>query len=315
MSLALLPGERRLASFRPHPFSFLPAQLVALLPAAWAGATAWLVRTQRWDSVWGKLDWLPGDPETMAGYILLGAGLLILSAAVAVVRIKWGTWFLHAAAALGAIFVGHFALDGDHRTLAPLLLAASSLLFLLVAELDRLRHSYILTNFRIIFAGGAFRHKERQLRYGSVTDLDSQQGPLGRVFGFGTIIPITQSGFGLGDDSSQANIGIGAVSKRGPAIGVSAGGGRSVQVGRARTFHQLTGAHPFRKIKRILEEQLHAGSETTLLQRQIDLQQQTMDLMRQQRGPAAAPAVRPASPAGTRPGPVRSGPAAPPRRP
>ena len=61
---------------------------------------------------------------------------------------------------------------------------------------------------RIIFKGGFITKRERTLRYDKITDLHSEQGILGQLFGFGTITPVSASGFGLGSDQTFAAGGV-----------------------------------------------------------------------------------------------------------
>ncbi|MDG6229344.1 MAG: PH domain-containing protein [Candidatus Thermoplasmatota archaeon] len=149
----------------------------------------------------------------------------------------------------------------------PVYTITVSILGFLMVELYRRSHKYIITSQRIIFKGGVITKEERTLRYDKISDINSKQGILGQIFGFGTIIPISQSGFGLGADTSFAAGGIQAGEKRVKFLGLF-GGGKEVQTPRARSYYELHGVHPFKDIKKIVEE-LVQGSVITQYQQEI----------------------------------------------
>ena len=105
----------------------------------------------------------------------------------------------------------------------------------------RKSHKYYLTNRRILAHFGFISVKERDIMYSKVDDMIIQQGVLGRIFKFGTIIPISASGMGTGSDQAFASFGIEGKLPAGPTISVAIGGGKSVTIPRAPSFYSLYG--------------------------------------------------------------------------
>ncbi len=283
-SIRLLPGENIEGKYRPHVLSFGGRFGLALWPAILGGILAGLLRTNWWASAengsWYQF-WTFLYGNTASAFVLMFIGLLLVGVIAAVVAIKWRIPILYAVAGLATMGLTLW-LDMDAANGIPLFLGAASLPAVIWVEADRRSHRYILTNMRILFQGGTIVRHERQIRYESITDIDGSQGMFGRVFRFGTIIPVTQSGFGLGADTSHAAIGVGGgASKAGVAggVGVMAGGGKEVQVGRARSFHQLTGVFPYYDVKHLLESLVQAATATPYLREQVELQKQMVDAL------------------------------------
>jgi len=140
----------------------------------------------------------------------------------------------------------------------------------------------IISNLRIIFKGGVVTKRERTLRYDKITDINAKQGILGQIFGFGTIIPISQSGFGLGSDQSFAAGGVELGTKKAGFLGIF-GGGKEVQTPRARSYYELHGIHPYKEIKRLVENMVQDNVITTYQQEQVAAQKEQVDVQKQMR--------------------------------
>lgn len=308
--LRVLPGEHEELRLRPHPLSFLPRYLVAALPALW-GLALWAVFGSEWwagaqSGKWYQF-WTFLYGNAPSGYVLAIVGLAALGAVVAVVGIRWRVFFTYLGTGLIAVglTVGFSQVYGwDYAVGLPALLWLSAAPALWWVEMDRRSHRYILTNLRIVFRGGVLVTHERQLRYESITDLDGQQSLVGQMLGYGTLIPVTQSGFGLGADTSQALIGMGLGGKMGgkapggeagagAGIGVAAGGGKEVQIGRARSFHQLTGVRPYKDVKYLLETLIQNATATPYLRQQVALQEKMVEALSRLEGTRPPPATGP----------------------
>ena len=124
--------------------------------------------------------------------------------------------------------------------------------------------------------------EERTLRYDKITDINSKQGILGQIFGFGTIIPISQSGFGLGSDTSFAAGGVAVGEKKGKLFGIF-GGGKEVQTPRTRSYYELHGVHPYKDVKKIVENLVQGSVITPYQQEQVKFQEQQVDLQKEMR--------------------------------
>lgn len=292
----LLPGERIEARLKPHPMSFFPQYLLAASFALWGGFLAWMYRTSWWTSAetgkWYQF-WTFLYGNTPMAYVFMLLGLALIGVIASLLRIKWSIFFAFMGVGLTLVVVNTAYLGLPTDLFVPITLAAVSVPVVLYVDLGRRSHKFVLTNMRILFRGGAFVAKERQLRYEGITDLDVTQGLFGKMFNYGTIIPVTQSGFGLGEDTSNAQMMVGGgAGKKGlfGGVGVSAGGGRGVNVGRARTFHMLTGIHPYEQTKYLLERLIQESTSTPYLREQVELQRQMVaGLQAMQGGYAQAP--------------------------
>ena len=105
---------------------------------------------------------------------------------------------------------------------------------------------------------------------------------MGQIFGFGTIIPISQSGFGLGTDTSFAGGGVQIGEKKAKLMGFF-GGGKEVQTPRTRTYFELHGVFPYNKVKKIVEEMVQGSVITTYQQEQVAFQKEQVDIQKQMR--------------------------------
>jgi hypothetical protein len=167
----------------------------------------------------------------------------------------------------------------------------------LFVEGYRRSHKYVISNQRIIFKGGIITKEERTLRYDKISDINAKQGVLGQIFGFGTIIPISQSGFGLGSDNAFAAGGIQVGEKKAKIMGVF-GGGKEVQTPRTRSYYELHGVYPYKEIKKMVEEFIqgkdvipyhqknveYQKEQTAFQKEQVDIQKQMRDLLKMQTG-------------------------------
>jgi hypothetical protein len=164
----------------------------------------------------------------------------------------------------------------------PFYMVAISIIGFLIVELYRRSHKYIISSHRIIFKGGVITKEERTLRYDKITDINSKQGILGQIFGFGTIIPISQSGFGLGSDNSFAAGGVQVGEKKVKFLGLF-GGGKEVQTPRTRSYYELHGVHPYKQTKKIVENLVQGNVITPYQQEQVAFQKEQVDIQKQMR--------------------------------
>jgi hypothetical protein len=133
--------------------------------------------------------------------------------------------------AIGLISTGFFFVAN-----VPFLLVCSILCFLLLVliELKRRSHRYVLTNFRLITQTNFLVRKQREILLSRVTETVRQQDLIGRMFNFGTVLPIAESGLGMGSDFAVMGAGIG-IGKGGLAVA----GGKSVNVARSLSEFEL----------------------------------------------------------------------------
>jgi len=122
------------------------------------------------------------------------------------------------------------------------------------------------------------RVRERTLRYEKITDIEASQGIIGKIFGFGNIIPITPSGFGMGQDEAFAGGGVEAKKKIG--LFGFAGGSRGVNTPRTRSYYELHGVHPYKRVKALLESMIQSNSLAPYQREQLEIQKEILDTLR-----------------------------------
>lgn len=277
----LLNNEELRLKLRPHPLSFMGLQMIPTALLALGVFLFWFFNKEQ-----------PAWLETIFGLgatpyaILWLIGLAAISVIESLAMIRWRIFFAHMAIfAAGMLIIWKLNWWEQIRIFAPALTVACAAIGFMLVELYRQSHEYLITNFRLIFRGGIVTKKERTLRYDKITDIDGSQGPLGRIFGFGTILPITQSGFGLGNDTAFAAGSVGTQVARGRAnVNIAAGGGKEVQTPRARSYYELHGACPYSKVKNLLEELVQESTIAPYQKEQVALQKQMVELLRRQNG-------------------------------
>lgn len=273
MSLALIEGEKIFHKTRPHLFSMFTLYLTWL----YLGFVGFLAIEFRPAIIaWLKSYQMIGEASLPVFWVLWCAVLIIPALIVSFVRINW-YWLAGALiiSCLGVLFYqqrdpivvwGKEQWDSVawlqqtstelkqkwpwlaevrswlHREELPnYWLLGLSFLGILMANSYRRSHHYYITNRRVIFRFGFLITRERDLMYSKIEDLILHRDLLGRMFNFGTLIPISGSGLGTGND--QAIILVGGEQKLpiGPTLKVTIGGGHSITVPRAPSFYSLYG--------------------------------------------------------------------------
>jgi len=274
----------------PHPLSFMKLQFLCIFMIVWGVLVLWLVNFSEFTNMFD---------EWYMVIVVWGLVLLLVGVIASLITIQWSIFFLYLGIVAGGI--GLMAALGwldAAKLFIPVWSVCMSILGFLLVEWYRRSHKYIISNLRIVFSGGIFTKRERTLRYDKISDINSEQGIFGQIFGFGTIIPISQSGFGLGADQSFAAGGIQVGEKKAKFFGL-VGGGREVQTPRARSYYELHGIHPYKEIKKLVESAVQDSvitpyqQEQVVLQKenveqqkeQIDVQKQMRDLLKKQTGP------------------------------
>jgi len=270
----LLEKEQIEKSLSPHPLSFMKLQALCIFLIVWGVLVGWL-------AVFSSIHTF-FDSYTIT--ILVWASVMILVGIIAsLLSIRWSILFLFVAVILGGIGIMFWLnLLESASVFIPFYMIAVSIVGFLMVELYRRSHKYIISNQRIVFKGGILTKEERTLRYDKVSDINSKQGILGQIFGFGTIIPISSSGFGLGSDNSFAAGGISVGEKKARFFGLF-GGGKEVQTPRARSYYELHGVFPFKEVKRLVEGHVQGSVATPYLEEQSAFQEQQVNLQKEMR--------------------------------
>ncbi len=203
-------------------------------------------------------------PEPYAVYALLAAGILIPAVIYSFMKLNL-RWVILGIAALAATIGGaEYALEQpwaaplrdmvwyEHAPLAVLF--AVGLLSVLKNELYRQSHRYQITNARIFTAAGILPRRHRTLPLSKINDIVQDQSLVGAFFGFGTLVPLTASGLGMGANMAEAS-GSAAKGLLGlPTLGVRVSGGHSIQVPKSRTHEALFGVkNPERVVRQVMD--------------------------------------------------------------
>lgn len=270
----LLKNEKLEKILSPHPLSFMKYQSLCLFMVIWGILVYWLI----------NFDW----QSTFAGNFLLalsfwGIGLLLAGIIASLVTVRWSIFFMYLgvfASGVGIVFWQ--GLEGSVGVFLPLYTIFLSIFGFLIVEWYRRSHKYIISNQRIVFKGGITVKEERTLRYDKISDINAKQGIIGQIFGFGTIIPISQSGFGLGADKSFAGGGVQIGEKKAKLFGMF-GGGKEVQTPRARSYYELHGVYPYKEVKKLVEQMVQGSVITPYQEEQVEFQKEQVDIQKQMR--------------------------------
>ena len=271
----LLENEQVEKVLSPHPLSFMRLQSLCIFLIVWGVLVGWFVNFSEYQEFFFNNFWTV--------ILVWGFGLLLVGVIASLITIRWSIFFLYLGVLAGGIAIMFWSGgQNDAGIFIPFYSVAMSIIGFLIVELYRRSHKYIISNQRIVFKGGVLTKQERTLRYDKISDINSKQGILGQIFGFGTIIPISQSGFGLGSDSSFAAGGIQVGEKKAKFMGIF-GGGKEVQTPRARSYYELHGVHPYKDIKKTVENLVQGSVIVPYQQEQVAFQKEQVDIQKQMR--------------------------------
>jgi membrane protein YdbS with pleckstrin-like domain len=271
----LLKNEKVEKILSPHPLSFMKYQSLCLFLLIWGIVAFWIIDFSQFSDMLGSNEWYP--------VILWGVILCLAGVVAALITVRWLIFGLYAAiffAGAGMIIWQNWLSTASIFILVYTI--AVAILGFLMVELYRRSHKYIISNQRIVFKGGIVTKEERTLRYDKISDVNSKQGVLGQIIGFGTIIPISQSGFGLGADKTFAAGGVQLGEKKAKLFGF-AGGEKEVQTPRARSYFELHGVYPYKEVKKLVEQMVQGSVITPYQQEQVSFQKEQVDIQKQMR--------------------------------
>ncbi len=270
--ISLLKDEKIIEVLSPHPVSFWPHYLFFL----WYIVVGSIMYA-KYDEILG---WISANITSISliQYILLIIFwwfILIIPAVIFfIVKItaKWVILFtLIAVLGTAAVAKSVVALEQIW-----ILTAGIGALGFILTELYRRSHKYIITNKRLVMGVymGIFGKRERELLYSNIVDVMMDQGLLGKLLNYGTIVPTTASGIGTGVDVAKVSVGVGGAAEKGGVgvgAGVAVGGERGITVPRGRSWFILYGVPDPERVKNILMEQIQKREPAQYLERQVEL--------------------------------------------
>ena len=271
----LMKDEELKKVLSPHPLSFMKYQSLCIFLVVWGIVFGWVINFSEWQGSFTGNFWL--------SLFFWGIGLLLVGVVASLISVRWSIFFMYLAVFIVGIgIILWLGLQNSIGVFIPVYTIIVSIIGFLMVEAYRRSHKYIISNQRLIFKGGIVTKNERTLRYDKITDINAKQGVLGQIIGFGTIIPISQSGFGLGSDQSFAAGGVQLGEKKTKVFGLF-GGGKEVQTPRSRSYFELHGVYPYKEVKKIVEEMVQGSVITPYQQEQVAFQKEQVDIQKQMR--------------------------------
>lgn len=268
----LLEGERILRIESPHPLSFWPYYAFFLY---YIIASVYVLHVKE-----KLIDWISSSFLAFLGNmgveiitILIWWIILIVPAVIfSVLKISWRWLIIYTLiGVLGTYFMyrqGLSPFDLYYFTIAVAVLG------IVLTDLYRRGHRYIITNIRIIAELGFLGLKVRDVFYTRITDVIMEQDILGKAFNYGSIIPITASGIGTGEDEAKVVIGSGGTSRLPTSTigtGVAIEGGKTVTVARGRSSFILYGVPNPSEIRKIILNNIASKEPAPYLQKTVEL--------------------------------------------
>jgi len=171
----------------------------------------------------------------------------------------------------------YFRTSPGFSTVIPLYTTVMAGIMFLVIDIYRRSHKYILTNKRIVLTRKLGSLEKRSFTYDNITDLRTHKSFLGRLCAFGTITPITPSGFGLGADKSFAAGIFSYRSKKGLQGGFVGGSGREQNLPRTKTYYELFGIRDVDDVAEFIEERIQKEKPTPHIKDGVDVLEDIRD--------------------------------------
>jgi membrane protein YdbS with pleckstrin-like domain len=260
-TLKFREDEKILAHLEPYPLAFADFYAFFLYLAS-LGAIFIVFNPQMNTAIQGLIpDW----GRDIALSVIWFACVIIPFVVIAVVKIAW-RWLLLSIgiSASGAILKFYFNIPYGLQIPAVIIGVVG---FALV-DFYRRRFDFYITDQRILIELNFISQKRREIPYNKISDLVVEKGWLGRIFNYGSVIPITESGFGLGEDVAAITVGTTASAlPKDSKTTAAVSGGKDVLVPRGRSFYVLFGVRNPRVVSEMISHQIHGYEETPYLKK------------------------------------------------
>jgi len=202
MAIGLLRGEKVLEEYKPTSLSFIsfyaifayPLLISLILFVFWNDLEAYFRATSH--ILFDKI-----SPLLIAIWIsMLVPGCLLF---LIKVDVKAPLFYL----SISIVFTILSLMSLDSKKMITYSLVVPSILALLIVELYRRGITYMFTDYRIIIRKRFLIYEERSIPYDKIVDVFLVKGILGRIFNYGTVVPVTSSMVGLSVNTAMTSLG------------------------------------------------------------------------------------------------------------
>ena len=281
--LVLLRDEELKMQLRPHVFSFFYLYIIFFLLLVWAYIIYDFFAQDKFTDfpLYEFIIKIPFANEVLAGAMIWSLGLFIVGFLARYFFLDSGgqsIFRLYTSVALFGILVMSYHAWKMEDTMdfgllfIPSLTAVVGFLGLLSVNAYRRSFTYYLTNNRIVLKSSFLMHNsERQVRYNHIEDIKMEQGVVGTIFGYGTVLPLTGSGLGTGSDESMMIVGSGSEVKGLGSIGLAGGSRSSSKRIRHNPHDCLFGVPSPSKVRDLITENIQSDTGVEHLKNIKDL--------------------------------------------
>ena len=269
--ITLLRGEEMKMQLKPHFFSFFHLYVIFFLLLVWAYVIHDFFDSHTFQDFrfYDIIIEIPFVNEVLAGAIIWSLALFVVGfiaryffmdaggqsifrlysglAILGIVVLSYHKWKMEDTEAFGLWFI-------------PGVTAVVGLIGLFSVDAYRRSFTYYLTDNRIVIQGNFLMNRsERQVRYNHIEDIKMEQGIVGTMLGYGTVLPLTGSGLGTGSDESMVIAGSGAEVK-GLGIGLLGGSRTSSKRIRHNPHDCLYGVPQPSKVRDLITENIQSDT-------------------------------------------------------
>lgn len=269
--ITLLRGEEMKMQLKPHFFSFFHLYIIFFFLLVWAYVIHDFFDSHTFQDFrfYDIIIKIPFVNEVLAGAIIWSLALFVVGfiaryffmdaggqsifrlysglAILGIVVLSYHKWKMEDTEAFGLWFI-------------PGITAAVGLIGLLSVDAYRRSFTYYLTDNRIVIQGNFLMNRsERQVRYNHIEDIKMEQGIVGTMLGYGTVLPLTGSGLGTGSDETMVIAGSGAEVK-GLGIGLLGGSRTSSKRIRHNPHDCLYGVPQPSKVRDLITENIQSDT-------------------------------------------------------
>jgi len=269
--ITLLRGEEMKMQLKPHFFSFFHLYVIFFFLLVWAYVIHDFFDSHTFQDFrfYDIIIKIPFVNEVLAGAIIWSLALFVVGfiaryffmdaggqsifrlysglAILGIVVLSYHKWKMEDTEAFGLWFI-------------PGVTAAVGLIGLLSVDAYRRSFTYYLTDNRIVIQGNFLMNRsERQVRYNHIEDIKMEQGIVGTILGYGTVLPLTGSGLGTGSDETMVIAGSGAEVK-GLGIGLLGGSRTSSKRIRHNPHDCLYGVPQPSKVRDLITENIQSDT-------------------------------------------------------